>query len=190
MYITWIWIFLHSGIQSGKETDAGRQRLNWALESLFTFNLLIFRTKQWRIQGRRSGYPLFLDQTEACRGEKKKIGDPSPLSQGLDDPHPPISRTGSSTAKQGTWHKQNQYKWWTVLILLPQELQTQSNLSSARNILLAIQHFHTYSFVRIKLTCTSNDPGAKTSSRFQYDHPKNQIIDTQTTVTSHRRREP
>ena len=189
MYITWIWIFLHSGIQSGKETDAGRQRLNWALEFLFTFNLLIFRTKQWRIQGRRSGSPLFLDQTEVCRGEKKNWRPLPPIS-GSGWPPPPISRTGSSTAKQGTWHKQNQYKWWTVLILLPQELQTQSNLSSARNILLAIQHFHTYSFVRIKLTCTSNDPGAKTSSRFQYDHPKNQIIDTQTTVTSHRRREP
>ena len=94
MYITWIWIFLHSGIQSGKETDAGRQRLNWALEFLFTFNLLIFRTKQWRIQGRRSGSPLFLDQTEVCRGEKKKLETPppylrvwmtpTPLSQGLD----------------------------------------------------------------------------------------------------------
>ena len=95
MYSTWIWIFLHSGIQSGKETNAGRQRLNWALESLFTFNLLIFRTKQWRIQGRRSGSPLFLDQTEAWRGEKKKKLEtpppylrvwmtPTPLSQGLD----------------------------------------------------------------------------------------------------------
>ena len=39
-------IFLPSGIQSGEETDVGRQRLNQALESLFTFALLVFRTKQ------------------------------------------------------------------------------------------------------------------------------------------------
>ena len=43
---TCFWIFLPSGIQSGKETDVGRQRLNWVLESLFTFGLLVFRTKQ------------------------------------------------------------------------------------------------------------------------------------------------
>ena len=46
------------------------------------------------------------------------------------------------------------YNWWRALIFLPQELQTQSDLSSARYILLAIQHFHTYSFARI----TSNEP--------------------------------
>ena len=39
-------IFLPSGIQSGEETDVGRQRLNQAFESLFTFTLLIFRTKE------------------------------------------------------------------------------------------------------------------------------------------------
>ena len=38
---TCFWIFLPSGIQSGKETDIGRQHLN-----LSTFTLLIFRTKQ------------------------------------------------------------------------------------------------------------------------------------------------
>ena len=47
---TRFWIFLPSGIQSGEETDVGRQRLNQALESLLTFTLLVFRTKQgsWR----------------------------------------------------------------------------------------------------------------------------------------------
>ena len=35
-----------SGIQSGEETDVGRQRLDQALESLLTFTLLVFRTKQ------------------------------------------------------------------------------------------------------------------------------------------------
>ena len=39
-------IFLPSGIQSGEETDVGRQGLNKGLESLFTFTLLVFRTKQ------------------------------------------------------------------------------------------------------------------------------------------------
>ena len=36
------------------------------------------------------GPPLFLDQTEAQRAEKKNIWDQDPLSQGLDDP-PPLS---------------------------------------------------------------------------------------------------
>ena len=47
---TRFWIFQPSGIQSGEETDVGRQRLNQALESLLTFTLLVFRTKQgaWR----------------------------------------------------------------------------------------------------------------------------------------------
>ena len=40
------WIFLPSGIQSGEETDVGKQRLNRVLESLFTFTHLVFRTKQ------------------------------------------------------------------------------------------------------------------------------------------------
>ena len=43
---TCFWISLPSGIQWGEETDVGRQRLKWALESLFTFALLVFRTKQ------------------------------------------------------------------------------------------------------------------------------------------------
>ena len=43
---TCFWILLPSGIQSGEETDVGRQRLNRALESLFTFTLLVCRTKQ------------------------------------------------------------------------------------------------------------------------------------------------
>ena len=38
---TCFWIFLPSGIQSGEETDVGRQRLNRALESLFTFTSFI-----------------------------------------------------------------------------------------------------------------------------------------------------
>ena len=47
--------------------------------------------KQWRIQ--REAPPLFLDETEARRTEKKFFGDwslpPPPLSKGLDDrPHP------------------------------------------------------------------------------------------------------
>ena len=61
--------------------------------------------------------------------------------------------------------------------LLPQELQTRFDLSSARNILLVIQHFHTYSFLRI----TSKEPVcffSETSSRFQYDPPENQIWHT------------
>ena len=37
---TCFWIFLPSGIQWGEETDVGRQRLKWALESLFTFSEL------------------------------------------------------------------------------------------------------------------------------------------------------
>ena len=43
---TCFWISLPSGIQWGEETDVGRQRLKWVLESLFTFALLVFRTKQ------------------------------------------------------------------------------------------------------------------------------------------------
>ena len=35
--------------------------------------------------------PLFLDQTEARRAEKKLFGRPPPLSQGLDDLPPPLS---------------------------------------------------------------------------------------------------
>ena len=43
---TCFWLFLPNGIQSGEETDIGRERLNLALESLFTCTLLVFRTKQ------------------------------------------------------------------------------------------------------------------------------------------------
>ena len=43
---TCFWLFLPRGIQAGEETDVGRQRLNRALESLFTFTLLVFGTKQ------------------------------------------------------------------------------------------------------------------------------------------------
>ena len=64
--------------------------------------------------------------------------------------------------------------------------ETQSDLSSARNILLAIHHFHSYSFARI----TSNEPvcfRAETSSQFEYDTLRTKF-DTETTVISHRRR--
>ena len=47
---------------------------------------------QWRIQGRGQGgpSPLFLDQTEARRSEKKTFGDrPSPPYLRLDDQGPP-----------------------------------------------------------------------------------------------------
>ena len=40
--------------------------------------------KQWRIQGRGPGSPLFSDQTEARRADKIFFGDRPPLSQGLD----------------------------------------------------------------------------------------------------------
>ena len=56
------------------------------------------KTNHWRIQAR--GPPLFLDQTEAQRAEKKILGDRAPpLSQGLDDRDPLlISKSGSGTA--------------------------------------------------------------------------------------------
>ena len=71
------WIFLPSRIQSGKETDVGRQRFNHSSLSLSRF---------------------------------------SELNKALDT---------------------NEYNWWRVFIFLPQELQTRSDLSSARNILFA-----------------------------------------------------
>ena len=56
--------------------------------------------KQWRIQGRGPGSPLFSDQTEARRADKIFFGDRPPLSKGLDDRPPPlISRSRSDTAK-------------------------------------------------------------------------------------------
>ena len=43
-------------------------------------------TCQWQIKGRGPGPPLFLDQTDAQRVEKKCFLRPGPLlSQGLDD---------------------------------------------------------------------------------------------------------
>ena len=53
------YMFLPSGIQLGEETNVGRQRLNRALESLFTFTLLVFRTKQdaWHKQIQLKTYP-------------------------------------------------------------------------------------------------------------------------------------
>ena len=80
-------------------TGVGKQRLNRALESLFTFTPLVFRTKQ------------------------------------------------------GAWHKRIQLMKGSDLFF-PLERQTRSDWSLARNILLAIQHFHTYSFARI----TSKEP--------------------------------
>ena len=74
---TCFWIFLPSRIQSGEETDVGRQRLNHSSLSLSRF---------------------------------------SELNKALDT---------------------NEYNWWRVFIFLPQELQTRSDLSSARNILFA-----------------------------------------------------
>ena len=62
---------------------------------------------QWRIQGRLSGgpVPLFFDQNEARRAEKKFFGHcpPPPLSQGLDDR--PDDRPDSSLCIPGsfTW---------------------------------------------------------------------------------------
>ena len=74
---TCFWIFLPSRIQSGEETDVGRQRLNHSSLSLSRF---------------------------------------SEPNKALDT---------------------NEYNRWRVFIFLPQELQTQSDLSSARNILFA-----------------------------------------------------
>ena len=74
---TCFWIFLPSRIQSGEETDVGRQCLNHSSLSLSRF---------------------------------------SELNKALDT---------------------NEYNRWRVFIFLPQELQTRSDLSSARNILFA-----------------------------------------------------
>ena len=74
---TCFWIFLPSRIQSGEETDVGRQRFNHSSLSLSRF---------------------------------------SELNKALDT---------------------NEYNWWRVFIFPPQELQTRSDLSSARNNLFA-----------------------------------------------------
>ena len=55
--------------------------------------------------------------------------------------------------KQGPWHKRIHLMKGSDFPSTKQ-LETQSDLSLARNILLAIHHFHTYSFARI----TSNEP--------------------------------
>ena len=47
--------------------------------------------KQWRIQGRGPGPPLFSDQTEARRADKIFFGDRPPSSKGLDD-CPPLTQ--------------------------------------------------------------------------------------------------
>ena len=46
-----------------------------------SLEMIGFVRKQWRIQGRGRGTrlpPLFLDQTDARRAEKKHFGDPPP----------------------------------------------------------------------------------------------------------------
>ena len=81
----------------------------------------------------------------------------------------------------------------TTIILLCHRLEkwqppeTQSDLSSACNILLVIHHFHSYSFARI----TSNETVCfegwnKFSVRIWY--PENQIGHTDNSYVSHRRR--
>ena len=90
--------------------------MNPALKSLFTFTLLVFRTKQ-----------------------------------------------GVGT---------NKYIWKRVLIFLPQELRTWFDLSSAPNILLAIQHFHTVTALRESHQTSPSALRAETSSRVQYDPPR------------------
>ena len=69
--------------------------------------------------------------------------------------------------------------------LLPQELQTRFDLSSARNILLVIQHFHTYSFSRI----TSKEPVCFFLKQVLGSNmvPLRTKFDTKTTVISQRR---
>ena len=57
---TCFWIFQPSGILSDEETDVGRQRLNWALESLFTFTLLVFRTKKAKLAPPSSVWQVWL----------------------------------------------------------------------------------------------------------------------------------
>ena len=59
--------------------------------------LMVVHSNQWRIQekGREGPPPLFLDQTEARRAEKKFFGDRPP-------PPPPILMSGSATANDKT----------------------------------------------------------------------------------------
>ena len=59
--------------------------------ALFILSNKLFFTLQWRIQARGPVHPLFLDQTEAQRAEKKFFG-------GAAHPLPPItSRSGAGT---------------------------------------------------------------------------------------------
>ena len=131
---TCFWIFIPSWIQSGEETDVGRQRLNRALESLVTFTLLVCKL----------------------------------LNKTFDT---------------------NDYNWWRVLIFLPQEPQTLSDLSSACNILLAIT---THSQVRL---CENHIKPATLIWELKQVLGSNMIslrtkfnTQTKTTVISHRKR--
>ena len=88
------WIFLPSGIQSGEETDVGRQLLNRALESLFSFILLVFRTKQgaWhrRIQRMKGSHFPSTRTTKSARlilGSQYAIGNPTLSHVQLCDNH-------------------------------------------------------------------------------------------------------
>ena len=82
----------------------------------------------------------------------------------------------------------NKYNWWRVLIFLPLELQTRSDWSLAGNNLLAIQHFHTYSFARIISKRARLLWGLKLQVLGSNLIPLRTKLDTQTTVISHRRR--
>ena len=71
-----------------------------AIVRTWTFDIFAIQTVnpgvQWWIQGTGPATPLFLDQTEARKVEKKILLETcSPLSQGLDDrpqpPPPPLS---------------------------------------------------------------------------------------------------
>ena len=84
--------------------------------------------------------------------------------------------------KQGPWHKRIHLMKGSDFPSTKQ-LETRSDLSMARNILLAIHHFHTYSFKRI----TSNEPvcfeGWKKFS-VPIWYPENQIWHTDNTYLS------
>ena len=90
---TCFWIFLPSGIQSGEETDVGRQRLNRALESLLTFTRLVFRAKQgaWhkQIQLTKGDFPS-IRTTNSVRlilGSKYSIDNPTLSHEQLCENH-------------------------------------------------------------------------------------------------------
>ena len=90
---TCFWIFQPSGIQSGEETDVGRQRLNRALESLLTFTRLVFRAKQgaWhkQIQLTKGDVPS-IRTTNSVRlilGSKYSIDNPTLSHEQLCENH-------------------------------------------------------------------------------------------------------